>query len=42
MYPEEAVAAVDLGGMWEGIPVEDILAMEPDLILAELRKLANP
>ena len=34
MYPEEAVAAVDLGGMWEGIPVEDILAMEPDLILA--------
>jgi len=34
MYPEEAAAAVDLGGMWEGIPVEDILAMEPDLILA--------
>lgn len=34
MYPEEAVAAVDLGGMWEGIPVEDFLAMEPDLILA--------
>ena len=24
MYPEEAVAAVDLGGMWEGIPIEDI------------------
>jgi iron complex transport system substrate-binding protein len=34
MYPEEATAATDLGGMWEGIPVEDILAMEPDLILA--------
>ena len=34
MYPEEAQAAVDLGGMWDGIPVEDILAMEPDLILA--------
>ncbi len=34
MYPEEATAAVDLGGMWDGIPVEDILAMEPDLILA--------
>jgi len=34
MFPEEAAAAVDLGGMWEGIPVEDILAMEPDLILA--------
>ena len=34
MYPEEAMAAEDLGGMWEGIPIEDILAMEPDLILA--------
>lgn len=34
MYPEEAAAAVDLGGMWEGIPIEDILALEPDLILA--------
>jgi len=34
MYPEAALEAVDLGGMWEGIPVEDILAMEPDLILA--------
>ena len=34
MYPEEAMAAVDLGGMWDGIPVEDILALEPDLILA--------
>lgn len=34
MYPEEALAAADLGGMWDGIPVEDILAMEPDLILA--------
>ena len=33
-YPEEAIAAVDLGGMWDGIPIEDILAMEPDLILA--------
>jgi iron complex transport system substrate-binding protein len=33
-YPQEAVSAVDLGGMWEGIPVEDILALEPDLILA--------
>lgn len=33
-YPEEALAAVDLGGMWDGIPVEDILALEPDLILA--------
>lgn len=34
MYPEAAIDAVDLGGMWDGIPVEDILAMEPDLILA--------
>jgi len=34
MYPEEATTAVDLGGMWDGIPVEEILAMEPDLILA--------
>ncbi len=33
-YPDEALAAVDLGGMWDGIPVEDILALEPDLILA--------
>lgn len=34
MYPEEAASAVDLGGMWDGIPVEDILALEPDLVLA--------
>jgi iron complex transport system substrate-binding protein len=34
MYPEAALQAVDLGGMWDGIPVEEILAMEPDLILA--------
>jgi len=34
MYPEDAMAAADLGGMWDGIPVEDILALEPDLILA--------
>jgi len=33
-FPETALEAVDLGGMWDGIPVEDILAMEPDLILA--------
>jgi len=33
-FPQEALTAVDLGGMWDGIPVEDILAMEPDLILA--------
>jgi iron complex transport system substrate-binding protein len=34
MYPEAAASAADLGGMWDGIPVEDILALEPDLILA--------
>jgi len=33
-YPEDALKAVDLGAMWDGIPVEDILALEPDLILA--------
>jgi iron complex transport system substrate-binding protein len=33
-FPEGALEAADLGGMWEGIPVEDILALEPDLILA--------
>jgi iron complex transport system substrate-binding protein len=51
-YPQEALTAADLGGMWDGIPVEDILAMEPDLILAgeifsadaiaELRDLGLP
>ena len=34
MYPEAALAVKDLGGMWDGIPIEDILALEPDLILA--------
>jgi iron complex transport system substrate-binding protein len=34
MYPEAALSIKDLGGMWDGIPVEDILALEPDLILA--------
>lgn len=33
-FPEAALEAADLGAMWDGIPVEDILAMEPDLILA--------
>ena len=33
-YPEAALDAADLGGMWNGIPVEDILALEPDLVLA--------
>ena len=34
MYPDEVLAVPDLGGMWDGIPVEDFLALEPDLILA--------
>ena len=34
LYPEAALEAKDLGGMWDGIPVEDLLALEPDLILA--------
>jgi len=33
-FPEAALEAVDLGAMWDGIPIEDILALEPDLILA--------
>ncbi len=34
IFPEAALNAADLGGMWDGIPVEDFLALEPDLILA--------
>ncbi len=33
-FPVDAITAVDLGGMWDGIPVEDLIALEPDLILA--------
>ncbi len=33
LFPEEALPVLDLGGMWDGVPVEDILALEPDLIL---------
>ena len=33
LYPEEAQAVQDLGGMWEGVPIEDILALEPDLVI---------
>ncbi len=38
-YPEEALSAVDLGGMWDGIPVEDILAhgTRPDTGRRDLR-----
>ena len=33
-FPEAALDVKDLGNMWDGIPVEDILALEPDLVLA--------
>lgn len=33
LYPEEAQEVQDLGGMWEGVPIEDILALEPDLVM---------
>lgn len=33
-FPEEALDVKDLGNMWDGIPVEAILALEPDLVLA--------
>ena len=33
-FPEAALDVKDLGNMWDGIPVEAILALEPDLVLA--------
>jgi iron complex transport system substrate-binding protein len=33
IFPEEALNVQDLGAMWEGVPVEDILALEPDLVV---------
>lgn len=34
LYPPEAQQVKDLGGFWETLPTEDILALEPDLVLA--------
>ena len=34
LYPEEALEVTSIGAMWEGLPVEAILALEPDLIVA--------
>lgn len=34
LYPEAALEVKDLGGMWESLPMEDIVALEPDLVLA--------
>ena len=33
-YPEAAADIQDLGSMYSGLPVEDIVALEPDLVLA--------
>lgn len=33
-YPEEALQIEDLGSLWEGLPTEQIVALEPDLVVA--------
>lgn len=34
IYPEEALAVASIGALWEELPSEAILALEPDLVLA--------
>lgn len=34
IYPEEALAVTSIGAMWDELPSEAILALEPDLVLA--------
>jgi iron complex transport system substrate-binding protein len=34
IYPEEALEVTSIGAMWEELPSEAILALEPDLVLA--------
>lgn len=34
LYPEAALEVESIGSLWEGVPTEAILALEPDLILA--------
>jgi iron complex transport system substrate-binding protein len=34
VYPETALEVESIGSLWEGVPTEAILALEPDLILA--------
>lgn len=34
VYPEEALEVTSIGAMWEELPAEAILALEPDLVLA--------
>lgn len=33
-YPEDALAITSVGALWEELPTESILAMEPDLVVA--------
>jgi iron complex transport system substrate-binding protein len=34
LYPEEALKVTSIGAMWEDVPAEAILALEPDLVVA--------
>ncbi len=34
MYPAEALEITSVGSLWEGLPTEAILALEPDLVVA--------
>ena len=34
VYPEEALAVPNVGALWEELPTEAILALEPDLVMA--------
>jgi len=34
IYPEEALQVTNIGAMWEELPAEAILALEPDLVVA--------
>ena len=34
LYPEEALEVTNIGAMWEELPAEAILALEPDLVVA--------
>lgn len=34
LYPEAALTVESIGSLWEGVPTEAILALEPDLIVA--------
>ena len=34
LYPEAALEVESVGSLWEGVPTEPILAMEPDLVVA--------